>query len=448
MTTRRSPLVATILALIISISFESMDAHAQTTPSIPNAPSLSELERRIDTLSQEVERLKLGATAEPEATTPRYGFGPAASKVYGYPANRVSLGGYGEMAYRHFASRKQNGDDARQVNQADFVRAVVYVGYKFTDQILFNSELEFEHATTASGSTKRGEVSLEQAYLDFRLCDPLGVRAGLVLIPVGLINETHEPTTFHGVFRPNVETSIIPTTWRENGVGIFGEMGPFSYRSYVVAGLHAVKTSDPGTDGFTGSSGLRGGRTSGSNTFADDKAWASRIDLKAVPGTLIGGSLYIGEAAQALLGSRVPVTLWDIHGNAEYRGLELRVLYAEGRIGNADSINIAQQVQTAGFSNFIGRRLFGGYFQVAYDVLSLLETKHYLAPFFRYERYDTQADVPASFARNNANSRVEYTTGVSYKPITQIVVKADYQWMRNQARAGINRFNLGLGYIF
>ncbi|MBI4386499.1 MAG: hypothetical protein HY551_03890 [Elusimicrobia bacterium] len=437
------------LQAFFAVLFAAMAAAAQEAPVQKSSPDrLDELQQRIDALSREIERIKLGAVAEPEATTSMHGFGPAASKIYGTPHRKVSVGGYGEMSYRHFSRRKQNGDEARQTNQADFVRAVLYVGYKFTDRILFNSELEFEHATTASGSTKRGEVSVEQAYLDFKLWNPMGIRAGLVLVPAGFVNEIHEPPTFHGVSRPSVETSIIPSTWRENGAGLFGEIGPVSYRSYILAGLHAVKTSDPGADGFTGSSGLRGGRTGGSNTFADDKAWSSRIDVKPFPGVLAGGSLYIGQAAQALLPSQVPVTLWDVHGSAEYRGLELRALYTEGRIGNADAVNLAQQTKTAGFSDFIGRRLFGGYVQGAFDVLSLAGSPQYLAPFFRYERYDTQAELPAGFARNNANSRVEYTAGITYKPIPQVAVKLDHQWMLNQARTGINRFNLGLGYIF
>ena len=109
-------------------------------------------------------------------------------------------------------------------DEADFLRAVLYAGYKYNDWILFNSEIEFEHATTkTSNGTARGEVSVELAYLDFAISQPLGARAGMLLMPVGLTNEWHEPTTFHGVRRPSVEQSVIPTTWRENGVGVFGD---------------------------------------------------------------------------------------------------------------------------------------------------------------------------------------------------------------------------------
>src|SRR3989304_4816166 len=106
--------------------------------------------------------------------------------------------------------------------------------------MLFNSEVEFEHATTGEGSEEKGEVSVEFAYLDFLLSQPFNARAGMVLAPIGLINESHEPIAFHGVRRPDVETQIIPSTWRGVGAGIFGEILPgLQYRTYIMEGLRA-----------------------------------------------------------------------------------------------------------------------------------------------------------------------------------------------------------------
>ena len=164
---------------------------------------------------------------------------------------------------------------------------------------------------------------------------------------------------------------------------------------------------------------------------------------------LVGGSFYVGQADQSLVVNSVPVSLWEGHLKAEYRGAELRALYAEGRIGNADSVNIGQSVTVAQTTS-VGSKLFGGYVEGAFDLLSVVKGNkgHYLAPFVRYERYDTQLDTPGAFAKNPANSRVEYTAGLTYKPIPQVAVKADHQWMRNQARTGVNQWNLGLAYIF
>lgn len=428
------PLVRLSLAATLAVS-SVVPAFAQ------DGAKLDELERKIEVLTQEFEKLKLGEAAEPVAETTVAGFAPAASKVYRARPNKVSIGGYGEMTYANASKRMQDASASGTRDTLDFLRAILYVGYKFNDWILFNSEIEFEHGSTGKG---RGEVSVEMAYIDFRLREEIGLRAGMLLMPVGLTNEMHEPTTFHGVRRTSVELNIIPSTWRENGVGVFGDLGPVSYRSYLVTGLQS--TTNTGVGGFTSSSGLRGGRSSGANSLAEDFASVTRIDYKPTSGVLVGGSFYVGQADQSLIVNSVPVSLWEGHLKAEYRGAELRALYAEGRIGNADLVNITQPVA----SRMVGSKLFGGYVEGAYDVLSLVKNSkgHYLAPFFRYERYDTQADTPSAFAKNPANSRVEYTAGLTYKPIPQVAVKADHQWMLNQARTGINQWNLGLAYIF
>ncbi len=298
--------------------------------SAQDSAKLTELERKLDAVTQEIEKLKLGeAAAEPAATESVLGFAPAASKVYRAQPNKVSIGGYGEMTYQNFSKRRQDADPAGVRDEADFLRAILYAGYKFNDWILFNSEIEFEHGTTKVNGTARGEVSVELAAIDFRFRPELGVRAGMLLMPMGLLNEVHEPTTFHGVKRTSVEQNIIPSTWRENGAGVFGEWGPLSYRSYVVTGLQA--TSNTGVTGFSSSSGLRNGRSSGAKSFAEDIASVTRVDYAPVAGVLVGGSFYVGQADQSLVVNSVPVTLWEGHLKAEYRGAQLRALYAEGK---------------------------------------------------------------------------------------------------------------------
>lgn len=409
-----------------------------------NDAKMADLEKKVEALAGEIERLKMGEAAEPELTSVN-GLGPAASKVYGKGAKRVSLGGYGEMAYQNYRGRKQNGATAGKRDTVDLVRAILYVGYKFNDWIAFNSETEFEHATEG----KRGEVSVEMATLDFTpFGRPLGLRAGLMLMPVGFTNEMHEPTTYHGVNRPGVETNLIPTTWRENGVGFFGEAGPLSYRTYLVTGLQA--SSDGVVTGFKGDKGLRDGRSSGSKSYAEDLAWVGRLDVTPTAGVTAGGSLYMGEADQRQLKApQVPVTLWELHARGQWRGAELKALYTEARIGNVGALNAAQGFTLAG-KNSVGSALFGGYLEAAFDVLSLCSRNngHYLAPFFRYERYDTQKTVPDGFTKDPANSRVEYTLGATYKPIPQVAVKLDHQFMKNQAQTGVGQTNLGIGYIF
>ena len=246
---------------------------------------VDELERQIQVLAEELEKLKLGDVAEEKPPSGQHGFAPSASKVYGIDKG-VAIGGYGEVVFQDFADQRDDGAASGQLNQFDFLRAIVYFGYKWNDRILFNSELEFEHASTG----KEGEVSVEFAYVDFFLRSEVNLRGGLVLIPVGFVNELHEPPVFHGATRPQVERVIIPTTWRENGVGAFGDIGPFSYRTYVVAGLTSA--------GFSSSSALRGGRQKGSKSLAEDLAWTGRLDLTEVPGLLLGASFFAGRSGQ------------------------------------------------------------------------------------------------------------------------------------------------------
>ena len=210
-------------------------------------------------LAGEIEKLKIGEAAV-AADRSDYGLGPAASKVY--RAERgISIGGYGELVYQHIQevgdeehtllrgkAEEEEEDEDQPGDHVDVRRAVFYFGYKWSDRILFNSEIEYEHAG--------GEVSVEFAYLDFLWRPEANLRAGLVLLPVGFVNELHEPTVLLGADRPIVEQRILPTTWREAGFGLFGQAGPFTYRTYIVNGLDA--------SGFT-DDGLRGGRQGGTS---------------------------------------------------------------------------------------------------------------------------------------------------------------------------------------
>jgi len=190
---------------------------------------LQSIEDKLSILAEEIDNIKSASVVPDPTYNQVYGAAPAASKVY-LKDKGLSIGGYGELLVGQV---RENGNDV-----VDAQRVVLYFGYKFTDRIIFNSEIEFEHATTSSNKDgQSGSVSVEFALLDFLLWQELNLRAGLLLAPFGIINEVHEPTTFFGVFRPSVETQIIPTTWRENGLGIFGDFdlgaaGSINYRSY------------------------------------------------------------------------------------------------------------------------------------------------------------------------------------------------------------------------
>ena len=396
---------------------------------------LEEIERRIEILAGEVEALRIGRAAV-SADESVYGLGPAASKIY-RTERGVSIGGYGEMLYSNFDSTTEGGAPSDLVDQFDFLRAVVYVGYKFNDRFLFNSELEFEHASTS----EEGSVSVEFAYIDYLWRDQINVRGGLLLLPMGFINEMHEPTTFLGASRPETERRIIPSTWRENGVGLFGELGPFDYRTYVVNGLDA--------SGFA-ASGLRGGRQKGSKAKAEDFVWVGRFDYAGTPGLLVGASAYIGNSGQGLTsdqGDSINVRTSIFEGHVEWRwqGLELRLLGTRATLDDVAALNQALGLPV---DESVGEELVGAYLQVGYDVLRWVKGNSNLIPFVRWEKLNTQDKVADGYVANPNYDQEIITVGVSYLPIDQLVIKLDYVDSSNEATTGVNRFELGLGYVF
>jgi uncharacterized small protein (DUF1192 family) len=390
---------------------------------------VTELERRIDVLAQELERARTGGATEVEAEKGSFGLGPAASKVYRKDKG-VSLGGYGEATYQGGAR-----------DELDALRSVFYIGNKFDDRILLNSEIEFEHATTGEGDEEKGEVSVEFAYLDFKPWKEVGLRAGQVLLPMGFLNELHEPPIFSGVRRTETERLILPTTWREVGLGSFGAHGSFDWRAYVVAGLDSA--------GFDGDAGIREGRQGGAQSRARDVALTGRVEFTGVPGVLAGVSFFTGDSGQGAVvdGTTLEgrVTIFDLHVQYERRGLQLRGLYARTSIGDAALIN-ANNGLTGQQS--VGERQYGFYLQGAYDVLNHRHGSWALVPFVRYEKLNTQDRVPDGYSASPENERRIFTAGLGVKPLVNVVLKADYQWEENEASVSSNQLNLGIGYLF
>ena len=408
-------------------------------PATAQDAHLREIEQKIDVLTKEIEALRLGEAASPANAPEHYGLGPAAAKVYSKKG--VSIGGYGNILYQNFRSTQQNGEPSGAEDTIDLQRVVLYVGYKFSDQFVFNSEIEYEHAVTAGD--KEGEVEVEFAYLDWTRSRAFNLRAGLVLIPVGILNEQHEPTTFFGARRNNVEELILPSTWRELGIGTYGSAEIFTWRAYVVNGLNA--------SGYTADAGIREGRQEGSLAKAQNFAFTARLDATPLPGLLVGASVFTGDSAQGLVDSSgqpfgALTTTWDVHAEYRWRGLTLRGLYAGVSISDAALVNQANGYEG---DESVGSRLSGWYLVGGFDVLSLVSgARMSLSPYVRYEQYDTQASVPAGYSRNPANDVNILTAGVAFKPIEQIVVTAEWQKIGNAANTGTNQWNLGLGWIF
>jgi hypothetical protein len=436
----------TLEQLLADTRAELQKLKATSTSAETNA-KLEELSRRIDILAREIENMKMGEAAPTtetgaqsgEKSVERYGIGPAAAKIYGMKKG-VSIGGYGEVNYSNLASRDQSGNPTSSDDVITVLRAVMYLGYKFDQHFVLNTEIEYENAVVASD--KGGEAEVEFAYIDYMHSAALNVRSGLLLIPSGLVNQLHEPTAFLGARRPDVETFIIPSTWREIGIGSYGTVGPLSYQAYGVNGLNAA--------GYTSDGGIREGSQEGSEALAKSWAFAGRLDFTAVPGFLAGVSVFTGDAGQGQFtpsGLKISAltTVVDAHVDWRWRGLWLRGLYAHTTIQQAELIN---QLNNFEGDESVGSTQEGWYVQGGYDVLSLIDTKFNLIPFVRYEEYDTQAKVPVGYARNPANDIHELTLGLVFQPIPQLVVKADWQQRHNAALTGTNVFNASFGYVF
>ena len=430
------PLLAVIALAAPAAAAESSapgprEASAQTaTESAPREGVATKEE--VKTLAEELRRLKLDIGIPDVEYRSFAGMGPAASKVY-YQPKGLAIGGYGEFAYRNPLG---TGGSA----ETDLLRAVVYLGYRFSPLIVFNSEIEFEHAGH--------EVGVEFAYLDFLFLDALRLRLGNVLVPIGFINEMHEPPFFHGVFRPEVEQVIIPTTWNENGIGVYGEvLGGLRYKAYLLNGLDPIRSR--GTDEpAEASNWLRRGRTGGAESIAESFAGVLNLVYERGP-ALVGGTVYHGRAGQGRTAPNgtpisADVTLVEAHAAFNWRGLQARALFTEGWLGDADLVSASLGLSGL---DVLGSRVWGTYGEVAYDVLSPMGSEMSLSPFVRYELLDLHADVPQGGVRNPALRYDLLTTGLTFKPIPTVVVKADFQWKHGDG--GVTRaLDLGAGFVF
>ena len=389
---------------------------------------VAELERRLELLAAEVERLRSGEP-ETELTTDdarALGLAPSAAATYGIESG-VSIAGYGEMLYENYASDK--------TSQFDFLRAILYAGYRFNDKFIFNSEIEVEHAK---------EIFVEFAYVDYLATDNFGLRAGMLLIPMGLVNEFHEPTVFLGAERPVTERSIIPSTWRENGGGFYGSTaGIVSYRAYVVNGFNGSAFS---------SSGVRGGRQKGGKAKANDMAFTGRLDITPTPGVFFGASFYTGGSGQGDIviddvNYGVRTSIFDLHAQAQVRGFDFRALFARANLDDTAALN---QVLGLTGSQGVAEKMQGGYLQIGYDLLSQVPEAGGVGftPYVRYEKVDTQAAVAAGFTRSPSRNNTYTTFGFELKPISNIVLKVDRMWVGNAADSGVDQFNVNVGYAF
>jgi hypothetical protein len=383
----------------------------------------------VQALAEEIRRLKLELGLRDLEYRSYGGLGPAASKVYFAPKG-LSIGGYGELVYR-------NELDVDGADQSDLYRVVLYTGYRFNDWIVFNSEVEFEH---------HDELSVEFAYLDFLFTRALQLRIGNVLVPVGIVNEKHEPPFFNGVFRPVLERNLIPSTWNENGLGLHGEAAGLRYQAYLLTGLYAFSGD------MQASTWIRGARTGGGESPSETFAGVAALEYALGPAS-VGGSFYGGRADQNVKAGatgepiEVTVTLAEVHASAEWRGLFAKAMAAVGRLGGAAELSAELGLSGA---DVLGSEVRGAYLELAYDVLALLAPggEASLSPFARVEVLDLHHEVPDGGTRDPALDQRYLTAGLTFKPISTVALKADFTRRDAEGTPALDSVNLGVGFAF
>lgn len=382
-----------------------------------NAAATS-VEDKIELLQQEIEALK----DQVAATKPNN----VSSGIQGLAEN-TTIGGYGNLNYNNFSG------GATAKDQIDLQRFVLFFGHKFNDMVSFKSEFEIEHAVSSADDS--GEAEVEQAYLDFHFNDKMNAKVGLFLIPAGLLNETHEPPTFFGVERNQIESRIIPTTWREAGVALYGETLPgLKYQVGITTGFRARKFDDPLV-------GIKSAHQEGQLADSEDLALSAALNYTGINGLLIGGSVFTGNTGQNEPGiGDARLTLWDVHTRYQTGNWDLRALYSRGHLNDAADITAVTGVSAP-------TAFYGWFTEAAYHVWKSGDMD--FAPFLRYESYDTQASLPFNSMRVEGSQNKVWTVGANFWPTAQVVLKADFQsYDKKDVEFGDKRLDLGMGYMF
>ncbi len=391
---------------------------------LPGQLSQADLGHKTESPSlsaDEVKDIVLAVTSEQQAAS---------------PLAKFNFGGYGEI---HANINEGSDDDGFSNDQIDIHRLVAYVGYEFADWIKFNSEIEIEHAMVSSGDS--GELEVEQAYFDFLLNDYANIRAGRMLIPVGHLNTHHEPTLFNGVERPNFYKYIIPTTWWSDGAGLFGSFGEISYQALVIGGVDGSEFAD---------AGIRGSRIK-ERPSLNDPAYTVRFDYTPIASKdmqlRLGTSLYYSGLDNGNKGKDPGVdgdlTIYEADFNATIHDFDFTGAVAFEKIDEAKSLG-----------NNVAEEIFGYYFETAYHFWPDQWKKGKLAKsdaivFVRYDEYDTQYDMPSGVQRDANLDRHDWTMGLTFKPINNIAIKADYQIRKSAGDTDPdNTINLGIGWRF
>jgi len=352
------------------------------------------------------------------------------NKMLDSNANKLTIGGYAQIDY--------NEPDGSTPGKLDVHRLVILLAYKFNDKVSFLTEIEYEHIK---------EVFVEQAFVNYNVNANFNIRAGLMLIPMGIINEYHEPPTFYGVERPGVDHDIVPTTWREIGIGVSGKLDDLSlkYQAYIFNGFVSYKNGE-GT--LRGKDGLRKGRQKGAESIINTPNLSMKLDYYGILGLKIGLAGYFGKTQtddSSIEASTVGVSMLGLDARYVKNSLELRGQYIWTSLSDTKAYNNLT-------GKDLGSQMNGVYGEVAYDFMPFLSKKSTkkLMLFTRYEKFNTHKQTEGNLPTNLAYDRSIITSGMDYKITPSVAIKVDYQWFDNAEPINNlkNQFNAGIGIMF
>jgi len=375
---------------------------------------ISQLKTQLESTEKRVAETEVKAEAT-FAAVEEVSAGPVAKLAEW--ADKTTIGGYGEMHYNNLTS--DNSSSSKE--EFDLHRFVLFFGHQFTDDLRFFSELEVEH--NVAGEGKNGEVEIEQAYVEWDYAENHRAKAGVFLMPVGILNETHEPETFYGVERNPVEKNIIPSTWWEGGAMFSGEIAEgFSYDAGVHSGLFINPTE--------GDYKIRDGRQKVSEAEGDDLAYTARIKYTGIPGLELATTLqhqtdvWQGEAFAGE--DEADATLVELHAIYNKGPFGLRALYAHWDIDDVIENVKAGADEQEGF-----------YIEPSYRLTEDLGF------FVRFSQWDNQA------GQGSDTEKQQYDIGFNYWLHENVVLKADYRHDNNEGDSEeFSGFNLGVGWSF
>ncbi len=394
------------------------------------ASTLEEMQKQIDDLNSQMKALKEKEEAKPVAE-------PRAEESYLKKAwDRTTIGGYGELDY---AFRRENGN-GNGGNTFEPRRMVLYVRSGLADWLTLNSELEWEHGGVPDGGPDGG-VSVEQAFLDFKLAKSFNIKAGAMLVPVGAINLYHEPTNFNSTNRPELDQIIIPTTWQEMGAGFHGKLGDrVDYQLLAMTGLDGTQ--------FSAADGIREGRQDFGKDSNRSQSITGRVEVRPFTNLYTNFSFYTGNSAPSGKPAAY-TTVAAFDGKYSFADFDLAGEYARVYQDNPAALGVAD----------IGRNMAGYWVEGAWHFMPKSLKKGKLADadalfFFRYSEFNTQEGGAVDPSQVSGRFDRRYTTfGIAFKPVTTMVVKADYQLYGDHRKGGEtpldnDKFQVTLGFVF